>query len=89
MQINQSNWIRVANELNYRWQLPNCVEAIDGKHIPIRKPHNAGSDDFNYKRYHSIILMACVDANYKFISIDIGGKGAEGDAAIFNRMELG
>lgn len=33
--------------------------------------------------------MACVDANLKFISIDVGGKGAEGDASIFNRIKMG
>lgn len=32
--------------------------------------------------------MACVDANLKFISIDVGGKGAEGDASMFNRIEI-
>lgn len=32
--------------------------------------------------------MACVDANLKFISIDVGSKGAEGDASMFNRIEM-
>lgn len=60
-----------------------------GKHIAMKKPHNAGSEYFNFKRFHSIILMGCVDANMKFISIDAGGKGAEGDASMFNRIVLG
>lgn len=89
MAVKESNWIRVANEFNYKWQLPNCVGAIDGKHIPIRKPHNAGSQYYNYKRFHSIVLMACVDANYRFICIDVGGRGAEGDGALFDRIEIG
>lgn len=89
MQLSQENWIRVANEFNYKWQLPNCLGAFDGKHIPIMKPKNSGSDYFNFKRYHSIILMAVADANYKFLSIDVGGKGSEGDAHIFSRIKLG
>lgn len=89
MQQTTENWIKVANEFDQRWQLPNCLGAVDGKHIAITKPHNAGSDYFNFKRFHSIILMACVDANLKFISIDVGGKGAEGDASMFNRIEIG
>lgn len=89
MPMTQQNWIRVANEFNVKWQLPHCLGAIDGKHIAIRKPHNAGSQYYNYKRYHSIVLMATADANYKFISIDVGASGSEGDASIFNRIELG
>lgn len=89
MEFSEMNWAKVANEFNHKWQLPNCAGAIDGQHVAIRKPHNAGSDYFNFKRFHSIILMACVDANLKFITIDVGGKGAEGDAAVFNRIVLG
>lgn len=82
MEQTVENWIKVANEYNQKWQLPNCLGSIDGKHVAIVKPHNAGSDYFNFKRFHSIILMACVDANLKFITIDVGGKGAEGDASM-------
>lgn len=78
MPLISENWVRVANEFNVKWQVPNCLGSFDGKHVPIRKPNNAGSDFYNYKRFHSIILMAVADANYKFISIDVGGKGSEG-----------
>lgn len=57
---------------NGKWQMPNCLGSFDGKHIPIVKPANASSDFFNFKRFHSIILMAVADASYKFISIDVG-----------------
>ena len=33
--------------------------------------------------------MALADSNYRFISMDDGAKGAEGDANIFSRSELG
>lgn len=89
IELNEESWIDISNEFNYKWQLPNCLAAFDGKHIAIKKPKNAGSDYFNYKRFHSIILMAAVDANYRFISIDVGAKGAEGDANVFSRSELG
>lgn len=89
MEISTENWVNVANEFNYKWQLPNCVGAIDGKHIAIKQPHDSGSQYFNYKRYFSIILMATSDANYKFISIDVGAAGAEGDSNVFSRTKLG
>lgn len=87
--LNERNWIQVANEFNFKWQLPNCLGAVDGKHISIRKPAKSGTEYYNYKRFHSFVLMAIADANYRFLSIDIGGKGSEGDSNIFSRTKLG
>lgn len=89
IELNESNWIQTSNEFNFKWQFPNCLGAVDGKHIAIRKPKDAGSDYFNYKRFHSIVLMAIAAANYSFITIDVGAKGAEGDANVFARTEIG
>lgn len=48
-------WLEVSNQFNSKWNFPNCVGAIDGKHIAIKCPHNAGSLFFNYKvGYNSV-----------------------------------
>jgi len=71
------------------WQSPNCIGAIDGKHIEIQTPHNSGSLFFNYKKTFSVVILALVDANYKFTIIDIGGYGKSSDGGHFTISILG
>ncbi|KAJ4934775.1 hypothetical protein JOQ06_007557 [Pogonophryne albipinna] len=42
----------------------------------------------NYKGFFSIVLMALVDADYKFLWIDVGSDGSSNDASIYNGSEL-
>ena len=61
---------------------------MDGKHIRIKQPNNSGSQFYNYKNFFSIILLALVDADYKFLFVDIGAAGGCGDAGVFNQSKL-
>ena len=82
-------WKKLAMEFERRWQVPHAIGALDGKHIKIKQPANSGSEYWCvYKHCYSIILMALVDADYKFIWVDTGGVGHMSDAQIFNESEL-
>ena len=54
----------------------------------IKKPPKSGSLYHNYKGFFSVILMALVDAEYRFRWVDIGTEGSCSDAQIFNISEL-
>lgn len=79
---------RNVQDYFYLWNYPNCCASIDGKHIRIRCPDNAGSLFFNYKNFHSVVLLAVVDARYRFVAIDVGSYGREGDAGIFLKSAI-
>ena len=55
---------------------------MDGKHIVLQAPANSGST-YNYKLFHSIILMAMVDAHYRVILFYGGVNGRYKDAGMF------
>lgn len=81
-------WKQVARGFSTRWNFHHCVGAIDGKHVRIVKPKKSGGEYFNYKHFHSIIMMALVDSNYQSLWCSVGDKGKCGDAGIFNRSTL-
>ena len=78
----------IADIYRDRWNFANCFGAIDGKHIRVKRPDNAVSAFHNYKGYHSIVLLALVDADYKFICTNIGAVGREEDSTIFKSSDL-
>lgn len=85
----REQFIQIENDFNTRWNFPNALGCIDGKHIRLQCPVKSGSLFFNYEDFFSIILFALVDAKYKFIAIDVGSYGREGDVGIFLKSKLG
>ncbi|XP_061717342.1 putative nuclease HARBI1 [Cydia pomonella] len=78
----QEEWKRIAALFEQRWNFPHLLGAMDGKHVTINPPRGSGSTYFNYKKKHSMVLMAIVDAQYQFILCDFGTNGRISDGGV-------
>ncbi|XP_068227676.1 putative nuclease HARBI1 [Palaemon carinicauda] len=54
----------------------------------MKKQPNAGSYYYNYKGFHSIILMAVADATYKFLYVDVGAEGGALDGGTWSNYSM-
>lgn len=84
---NPEEWLGIAQEYEELLQFPNCLGAIDDKHI-IQCPMNTNKEFFNYKGTFSVILLAIVDAKYRFIFVDIGCQDRISDGGVFSNSSL-
>ena len=78
----------IAKDFSIRRNFPNCVERIDAKHIRIQCPLNSGSQYFNYKQCHSIVLQAVVDADLKFETVVVEACGKQSDGGVFRNSAV-
>ncbi|XP_032678519.1 putative nuclease HARBI1 isoform X2 [Odontomachus brunneus] len=88
MPTSAEEWSVVAEDFGRKWNFYNCIGAIDGKHIRIDPPVSSGSAYYNYKDFYSIVLLAVVDAQLRFIYIDLGTNGRMSDSSIWNKCSL-
>ncbi|XP_050516618.1 putative nuclease HARBI1 [Diabrotica virgifera virgifera] len=84
----KEEWQKISSEFKEKWHFPHAIGALDGKHVAIRAPANEGSYYYNYKGFHSLVLLALVDANYKFIYVDCGGNGRISDGGVYRNSSL-
>ncbi len=79
------------SEMEQLWQFPCCWGAIDGCHIPIKCPPGglqSCKEYHNFKNFYSIVLMAMVDAKYRFTWGSCGFPGNSHDSVILQSTDL-
>lgn len=84
----EADFLKISKRFQEKWAFPHCLGAIDGRHIRIKKPANSGSLYYNYKKFHSIVLQAVIDADYKYVFIDVGSFGHMSDGGTFQNSSL-
>lgn len=82
-------WETIAGDFHTMWGFPQCIGALDGKHVNIQAPANSGSLYFDYKKTYSIVLLYLFDAHGNFITVDVGSYGEASDGGIFTKSVLG
>lgn len=82
-ELKKEDCLKIAEGFATKANFPNCLGAVDGKHVRIIKPPKTGLLYYNYKMFFSIVLLAICNSNYKFIFIDVGSYGKASDSQIF------
>ena len=81
--------IDIANEVEQKYYFPNCISAVDGnisfEHFVLEEAVLS----FLTIKIFSVVLLAFVDANYKFIMVDIDSFGKEGDSGVIEKSDIG
>ena len=78
----------IVRQFEEKWGFPQCFGAVDGSHVPIIPPSEHATDYYNRKGYHSIVLQALVDPNYRFMNVYVGWPGSVHDARIFVNSDV-
>ena len=87
----EKKMLDLMRSMDAEWQFTFSYAAIDGSHISIHCPPGgaeAAKECYNCKNFYSVILMAIVDAKYRFIWGSFGYPGNSHDSMIFQSTEL-
>ncbi|KAM8852503.1 uncharacterized protein ACB058_011334 [Synchiropus picturatus] len=75
------DWRTIAEDFAQRWSFPLCCGALDSKHVVLKCPPHLGTV--------SLVVIAVVDANYRFRLVDISGYGKTSDCGILANSAFG
>ncbi|XP_056422332.1 uncharacterized protein LOC130362226 isoform X2 [Hyla sarda] len=84
----QETWLQIAEGFESEASFPNCIGAVDGRHLRVHQPPHSGSKSFSNKKYFSVVLMGVADTKYKFVAFDVGAYDSTGDARVVEASQI-
>lgn len=84
----EDTFLKISADYMKIWNFPNCLGALDSKHVKIICPKHSGSMYYNYKKFFSIVLQAVCDASYRFIMIEVGSYGRQSDGGTYQNSAM-
>ncbi|PNF17964.1 hypothetical protein B7P43_G17757 [Cryptotermes secundus] len=84
----KEKWKSIASGIERNANFPNCIGAVDGKHIRIICPDESGFMYWNYNDYYTVVLMAVADSKFRFVHVNIGSFGKDCNSTILKRSAL-
>ena len=87
----KDQFISSMKDMEAHWQFGFSFSAVDGSHIPIRCPSGgalAMKQYYNFKNFYSVVLLALVDANYRFIWASCGAPGNTHDSTYLQSTDI-
>ena len=70
------------------WNMPRVIKALDGRHTVLHCPNGSRTQDYKYKSFDSLLLLAVCDAKYNFAMVDVGKYGSKNDSGILINSEM-
>ena len=78
----------ISKSCEERWNYPNCIGAVNAKHVAIQPPADCGSFYYTYNYSHSIVVLLVAGADYECIYADIGTNGRVSYGGVWNKCSL-
>ena len=77
-----------VGEFEARYGMKQSFGAVDGTHIPIKRPTQHPQDYFGYKQFHCLNVQAVCDAKGMFMDVDCTWPGSVHDAKVFTNSKI-